>query len=266
MLFFEQSQRFFKLIKMAINESILKLSGLSLLSIKENATIISADNGAISVFDLEGIYTSIEELEGKKLNNILGLKSKQLTDFNSAMENVSSKKLSVIDLDLKTLRGNEKKIRLSFLKISSDGETCIKVLAKDLTEDSANLKNLLSVNQLYKTILSVAPVGIMLIDKDGAIKEFNNYLVNMFGAKSDTDFIGKIIYSFSELQEINFLSEIRSVLKDKKPAAGEKKYVSDYGKTVHFNYILVPIFFEEQEVSVFGIIEDRTKIIEMANK
>jgi PAS domain S-box-containing protein len=251
---------------MAINESILKLSGLSLLSIKENATIISADNGAISIFDLDGIYTSIEELEGKKLNNILGLKTKDLTNFNSAIESVSSKKLITIDLDLKTLRGNEKKIRLSFLKINSDGETCIKVLAKDLSEDGVSLKNLLAVNQLYKTILSVAPVGIMLVDKDGAIKEFNNYLVNMFGAKTDTDFIGKSIFSFSGLQEINFLSEIKNVLKDKKPAAGERKYVSDYGKSVYFNYILVPIFFSEQEVGAFGIIEDRTKIIEMASK
>jgi PAS domain S-box-containing protein len=247
---------------MATNESILKLSGLSLVSIKEDATIISADSGAITILDLDGIYNSVDEIEGKKLNNILGLKTnQQLSDFISALENVSNRELTTKDFGIRTLRGNDKKVQLSFLKVSSDGETSIKVLVKDLTADYLNEKNMLAINLMYKTIISIAPIGIVLVDKNGTIKEFNNYLVNMFGAKSNIEYLNKNIFSFANMKEVGFLDEIDFVLKNNQPSAGEKKYIAEYGKVVYFSYMLVPVpsAIQEKEINVFGIIEDISK-------
>jgi PAS domain S-box-containing protein len=251
------------------NESILNLSGLSLISLKTNDEIISADNGAISILDLDGIYTKVEELESKYFINFLGLKSTlQVAEHTKMLESVSNKELTTKTLNIKTLKGNDKKIQLNLLKVFSDGEVSIKVLIKDITADGFNEKNLLAINLMYKTIINIAPIGIMLIGRDGAIKEFNNYLVQLFGAKSNEEFINKNIFNFNSLKEVGFLNEISFVLKNNKPSAGEKKYITDYGKVVYFSFMIVPVpdTIIEKEINAFGIIEDISKAREQMDK
>jgi len=250
-------------------ENILRLSGLSLLTIKEDDTIIDADWGAIDIFELDGVYSKPEELESKKLFNMMSLRDAERKSFLENIERMQLNKLFAEERDIRTLKGNQKKIQINYLKIiNEEKETSVKVLTKDVTKLRASEQNLQNINIMYRTLIGAAPIGIMLIDKDGVIKEFNSYLVNMFGAKSEEEFIDKNIFSFAGLQEINFLSEVKTVIKDKKPAAGEKRYVTNYGKSIYFSYVLVPIFInkESTEVSAFGIIEDRTKIRELADK
>jgi PAS domain S-box-containing protein len=254
---------------MATNENILNLSGLSLLSITDAGKIISADAGAGTILELNGIYNKTEEIDGKDLIIFLGIKSnQQMAEYAKMIESVSSEELTVKDLNIKTLKGNDKKIQLSLLRVFSDGQSSIKVLLKDLTLDSFNEKNLLSVNLMYRTIIGIAPIGIILVDRAGTVKEFNNYLVNMFGEKSNEKYINKNIFTFNSLKEVGFLDEISFVLNNNKPAAGEKKYITDCGKVVYFSFMLVPVpdVILEKEVNAFGIIEDISKARELMVK
>lgn len=254
---------------MGKSENILRLSGLSLITTKEDDTIIDADWGAIDIFDLEGVYSKPEELENKKLFNMMSLRDADRKNFLENIERLPLNKLLAEEREIRTLKGNLKKLQINYLKIiNEEKETSVKILTKDVTRLRSTEQNLQNINTMYRTLIGAAPIGIMLIDSEGTIKEFNSYLVNMFGAKSDEEFVGKNIFSFSGLQEINFLNEIRIVIKDKKPTAGEKKYITNYGKSIYFSYVLVPIFMnkDNSEVNAFGIIEDRTKIRALADK
>lgn len=253
---------------MAPNLNILQLAKMSLMTVGLDGTIIEADAGTCVVFDLEGIYDQVGELEGKKLYNIMSLKDKEKDRLLATLQQSTNSELTREDRIIKTLKGTEKRVQLNYLKlITEEKEILIKLLAIDTTDLKFSEKKLENMNLMYKTILGAAPIGILLIDSQGIIKEFNSYLVNMLGAASAKDFIGKDIFTFSGFQEINFLEEIRSVLKSKNPAAGEKKFMSGYGKAVYFSYVLVPVPTEtESEIAVLGIIEDRTKIRELMSK
>jgi PAS domain S-box-containing protein len=257
-------------IKSLSSENILKLSKISLLTIKEDCSIIAADYSAIDIFELTGIYDEPEELEKKKLCSILGLAVDARAELIKMFSTMQLNKLESRDFTINTLKGDEKQLQISFLKVESeDNEKLIKVLVKDVTDIKASEKMLSSLNLMYKTIINIAPIGILLVDNNGIIREFNNYLANMMGAQSSADFLKKNIFTIIGLEEINFLSEIRFVIRSKRPAAGEKKYISNYGKTVYFSYILVPVpvqTTDDDQVSVFGIIEDQTKIKELTGQ
>lgn len=259
---------FFKLILMASTPSILQLAKMSLMTLSLDGTIVEADPGASVVFDLEGIYSEMSELEGKKLYTLMSLKDKEKDKLLATLQRASTTELAVEDRTIKTLRGAEKRVELNYLKIVTDEkEVVIKLLAKDITDLKFSEKRLENVNLMYKTLIGAAPIGILLVDNKGIIKEFNSYLVNMMGAASAKDFVGKDIFTFSGFQEINFLDEIRTVLKDKRPAAGEKRFMSGYGKATYFSYVLVPVPTDnESEIAAFGIIEDRTKIRELTEQ
>lgn len=259
---------FFKLILMASTPSILQLAKMSLMTLSLDGTIVEADAGTCVVFDLEGIYNDLSELEGKKLYNIMSLKDKEKDKLVSTLQRATTAELVTEDRNIKTLRGTEKRVELNFLKIvTEEQETFIKLLAKDITDLKFSEKKLENINLMYKTLIGAAPIGILLVDSKGIIREFNSYLVNMMGAASAKDFLEKDIFTFSGFQEINFLDEVRSVLKDRRPAAGEKRFMSGYGKATYFSYVLVPVPTDkESEIAVFGIIEDRTKIRELTEQ
>jgi hypothetical protein len=84
----------------------------------------------------------------------------------------------------------------------------------------------------------------------------------MFGAKTPDEFVGKDIFSILGLREINFIEDIRTVLEKGTSIAGEKKFMTPYGKSITFSYVIVPVplYSHEKKISAFAIIEDRTNI------
>jgi PAS domain S-box-containing protein len=117
----------------------------------------------------------------------------------------------------------------------------------------------LSINSLTQTILNVAPIGILIIDNDGKIVEFNPYLASVFGASNPEKFIGMKISSITGLKEIGLLDDINEVIESETPIANKAKYMSPFGKTAKLSYIVAPIKEKRVILGTVILIEDETR-------
>ena len=241
-------------------EKLLSLSKMGILEVNLEGIIQSADQGVFEVFDLDSVYNVKEEIKNKKIYGILTLEKPDKESLLSKIKG-ATQSLEKIEIDLKTLKSTKKRIQFN---ITMSGKNAVHILVIDNTEMKFSENILEQLNSMYKTLLAIAPIGILLVDSNGIIIEFNNYLAHMMGAKTPSEFIGKDIFSIIGLREINFTEEIKTVLQKAQPAAGDKKYMTPYGKTIFFNYIIVPVPLtkEEKKVSAFAIIEDRSNINE----
>jgi PAS domain S-box-containing protein len=238
----------------------LVLANVGFIEIDEDGVILDANEAILELLDLGGIYGDANELINKKIENIVGPGYGEECVFK--VKDVFGKDRSIaMECNIKTIRGGDEKIfninaipdyNLEFKK------DVVKIIATDLTDLKNTEKKLENKSKMYQTLISVAPIGIALIDSTGKFTECNTYLTMIMGAPSADDFIGKTIYDFASMQEVGLVSEIRSVLEKGEPAIGEKEYVSQYGKKVHLSYAFVPVK-ENGKFSAFGILEDRSR-------
>ena len=239
----------------------LVLADVGFIEIDEQGIILDANEAILKLLDLGGIYGNADELKNKKIENIVGPGFAEKCAEN--VKGVFGKDKHInMECKIKTIRGNQEKLfninaisdyNLEFKK------DVVKIIATDLTNLKNTEKELANKNKIYQTLIGVAPIGIILIDSTGAIKEYNTYLATIMGAPNADEFIGKTIYDFASLQEVSLTTEIRGVLEKGEPAIGEKEYVSQYGKKVSLSYAFVPVK-ENGKFSAFGILEDRSRM------
>lgn len=82
------------------------------------------------------------------------------------------------------------------------------LLKKTADELALALINAEIATQKYKTLLSSSPDGIFLIDLKGIITEVSEIGVELFGADSRADLVGKDVFRFVPSDEINTIKEI----------------------------------------------------------
>lgn len=239
----------------------LELANVGFIEIDEKGIIIDANSAILRLLELDGIYSNASELKKKKIENIVGPGYGE--ECANKVKSVFGKDKSVyMECIIKTIRGTEEKMfsinaipdyNLEFKK------DVVKIIATDLTDLKNTEKKLQSKSKMYQTLISVAPIGIALIDSKGKFIECNTYLTTIMGAPSAEEFLEKTIYDFASLQEVGLTTEIRGVLEKGEPAIGEKEYVSQYGKKVSLSYAFVPVK-ENGKFSAFGILEDRSRM------
>jgi PAS domain S-box-containing protein len=236
-------------------EKSLVLANVGYMEIDKSGSILDSNESVISLFDLDGIYSDSGELRSKNIANIVSKEGAEKCK-TVVLDKFGTKEKSYTECEMTSLRGGKKIFSINImpdynLEFQRD---VMKVLIVDLTDLKTYQKELTKQSNMYQSLINVAPIGIMLVNSNGDIVEYNEYLATMMGA-SET-FIGKNINEISSFLEVSLAKDIRNVIKNGEGTIGQKEYVSEFGKKISLSYAFVAIKEEDDEFNAFGILED----------
>jgi PAS domain S-box-containing protein len=109
------------------------------------------------------------------------------------------------DLLFKHKNGTTRWCALNVVKMN---ETRFFGFIKDITQRKMTEQSLKVSEEKYRTMLNASPDGILLIDLKGIIIEVSEIGLELFGAETRIDLVGKRIFHFIPSEEKNTLKEI----------------------------------------------------------
>ncbi len=230
-------------------EKSLKCYGVGVIECNRNGDISASYGGLMDIFDLSRIYKNNDDLIGKNLFDIV-----LFEDFNLKIANKS--KTIMIDVNAKTLRGRSKTYSICIVDI---GDSNLHIAFRDITNRKEDQKEIEESNRRYKTIVNIAPIGIIVVNSKTNIKEFNNYFAAMIGTQHPEKFINRPINEITGLSETGLIKELKEVIKTGMAASNQVQFLSQYGKTSNFTYIITPIKDNEIITGAFLLIEDSSR-------
>ena len=147
-------------------------------------------------------YSSNELL---KMSNLNILPKESLEDGLAQFRKAVQPGASNSDLFFRHKNGTTRWCTLNAVKLS---ETRFLGFIKDITERKITEQSLKVSEEKYKTILNASPDGILLTDLKGIITEVSEIGLELFGANTRDDLVGKKFFSFVPSEEKNTLKEI----------------------------------------------------------
>lgn len=220
-------------------ERSLSFYGIAAVEVDEAGKIFSAQGGTVTVLELDDLYDSPAELIDKSLFNICKFDELSLEEGSKEVEAI-------------TLKGTKKIFSTHVTKLKDR----FSITFRDITRYKNTQKAIVESNRRYKTIVSVAPIGIMIVAKDKTIKEFNNYLASILGSQHPEGFIGKRAKDIPGLTEAGIVQGIGDVLRDGMPVTNQLNFLSQFGKTAKISFIITPIKDDEEITGAFVLVED----------
>lgn len=113
--------------------------------------------------------------------------------------------------------------------------------------------------QKYRSLIEKAPVGIILVDKQGEIININPKLLEILGSPSTDSTKSINVLSFPNLLEVGISEDVKFCVENEEPVVSEKPYTSKWGKNLYLRYHLTPVYDTEENLQgVQGIVEDIT--------
>ena len=89
-----------------------------------------------------------------------------------------------------------------------NGQPAVFAISKDMTEQKLAEQILRVSERKYRTMLNASPDGVLLVGLDGIISEISELALQLFGAETRVNIIGKHIYDFVPEDEHIILEEI----------------------------------------------------------
>lgn len=127
--------------------------------------------------------------------------------FNAFFQNVfMSKQKEVCEIMLTPVKGQSKYVHIEGMIIGNGTRCLINVV--DITERKIAEQALKISEEKYKTIINASPDGILLIDLNGVVTEVSEIGLEIFGAETRDDLIGKEFSRFVPFDENNTIKEI----------------------------------------------------------
>jgi len=227
-------------------EKSLECYGIGAISCDTSGIISNAYGGLIDILDLSRVYKDNKELVGKNIFDLA-----KFPDLD--LKFVDKYNVTTLDTDVVTLLGTQRNYSICIVELN---ENKIYMTLRDITRYKSQEKIAKANMNRYKTIVSIAPIGIMVVDEDLAIKELNGYLSSIIGSKDSEKFIEKNISKISGLAETGIISSVKRVIKTREPITDNVQFLSQYGKTSSFTYIVTPIADGDKNSGALILIED----------
>jgi PAS domain S-box-containing protein len=119
----------------------------------------------------------------------------------------------------------------------------------------------------FRRMADNAPLGIIVIDRQGCILDLNRALVQILGSPS-AEATKKInLFTFPPLIDSGIAGDFKKCLDEASLFTSERPYTSKWGKKIYIRSHLVPIFAADRSVvGVQGLIEDFTEYMRMEDE
>jgi PAS domain S-box-containing protein len=159
-----------------------------------------------------------EELLGYNRDEIIGKNDYDFfpeiqADFFINKDREVLRNKTLLDIYEESIQTKNKGIRILHTKkvaiMNSSGKPeYLLGMSEDITERKITEQALKISEEKYKTMLNASPDGILLINLKGIITEVSEIGVELFGAESKEEIIGKNIYLFVPNEEITTIHDI----------------------------------------------------------
>ncbi len=143
--------------------------------------------------------------------------------------------------------------------IESNGSRAILANLVDITERKQVEKSLSESEAKFRLLVNEAPVGILLIARDGKILDVNKKLVEILGSPSAEATKELNMLTFPLLMKAGISALVRRCMEEGRPISSEVPYTSKWRKSLFLRTILTPILDSHGNVAgCQAIMEDFT--------
>jgi len=165
-----------------LNEA-MSFASIGLVRYRMNGEILFIDRNALKLFEVDNIYSSPEEVIGKKISDL----QRYILPPGSIRKRLQEEgALKAFEYPLETIQGNKKWfLHHSYLTRDEQlQEDCIQVILQDITELKETKINLeWAVNRFEAILNTVNKIAIQSFDKNYNIIIWNKYSENLYGFK-----------------------------------------------------------------------------------
>lgn len=128
-----------------------------------------------------------------------------------------------------------------------------------VVEERINAEKALINSELkYRTLFEKAPIGVLLIDNEGKIREINKVLQQTFNIAAIGDIKTENIFHKSWLKKSAIFNQIKECFVSNNTTTGEATYKKENGELVIFKYYLNPVLIDEELAQVHAVMVDIT--------
>jgi len=250
------------------------IEGALLESESKYRTIFESANDGIVTIDPDGNLMNVnrvaEEITGYRKEDVLGTNLKELQMFspenlNLILENFS-KRISGIDVppyevELITKDGERKVVEISATVLKRGDKVVGDVaILRDITERKRAEEQIKYLNEIKRSVISNAPLGILTGDTEGNIIHVNPAMIQILGSPSEKKTKGFNLFKLPALKKAGLDKIFKKVLREGREFSLEKEYVSHWGKRIFARIRVSPLRDSEGEITgLVTIVEDITE-------
>ena len=134
------------------------------------------------------------------------------------------------------------------------------VITQDITERKKVEASLRISERRFRALVENAPLGIITIDRKGAVLDVNSAFIEIIGAPSKQALFEINVFHSPRIQLTNYPSQLKDCMENGVSGAYESEYTSSWEKSVFLRYLLKPLADSNGNIyAALSIFEDITK-------
>lgn len=135
------------------------------------------------------------------------------------------------------------------------------VFIQDISRRRQAEKKLSLSEENFRRLFANAPLGYVMVDREGSIQQVNPTLVRMLGSPGEAETKKINILNFPPLVEAGFSPRLRAALEEGRPMAFDLTYVSKWERELFLHCYITPLPGDEGVQGAMVLLEDRSQTI-----
>ncbi len=119
----------------------------------------------------------------------------------------------------------------------------------DISENLKSQRKIAESELRYRLLVENSPTGILRIDLQGNILDVNQRMVDILGSPSAEATKSFNMFTFKLLQDAGVSRKFHEAILEKKTVHFNSKYITNWGKTIYFQLVIIPIYNAEGQVT-----------------
>lgn len=199
-----------------------------------------------------------EDLIGKNYFDFVHPDKKQKS-MERADSILKGKSVPVIEQKLIRIDGRTIDVEASAIPFNYNGSAAIQVILKDLTDQKITFNAIKKSESLFSQLFSVSPMAIVMLDRDGYVKEVNEGFEKMFGYGTK-ELAGKSLNQFIVPNELTTEgNDLNTLISSQKVIRIETKRIHKNGNVLSVIIYGLPITIDSEAIGIFGVYVDFTE-------
>lgn len=143
--------------------------------------------------------------------------------------------------------------------LKAGGATGIVIAFQDMTSALQAKQKIIDAEKSLRLLIDNAPMGIVVCDRKGNIKNANPVALNIFGSPSLQETSKINLLTYPPMVKVGISDTFRRCIEKGETTVSEHFYLSNWGKNIHIRLHITPIKSERDEiVGAQALLEDFT--------